>query len=103
MHTKHTLVALLLALITAMMATGCQSKLIYLPRDYPPGVPAQWSAETGGKILNYRTGQGAQQAYLIGNRDHPERLWVVCGGNATLALEWSGRKAGGPRRKEGAS
>lgn len=86
---RMVLVGLLLVAGLVLLITGCQSKLIYFPRDYPAGAPATWARETGGRILDYRTGQGTQQAYLLGNLKQPQRLWVVCGGNATLALEWS--------------
>ncbi|MBN8460204.1 MAG: alpha/beta hydrolase [Verrucomicrobia bacterium] len=79
----------LLALTPLAIFTSCQSKLIYFPRPYPEGVPARWTAETKGKPIGYSTSQGRQRAWLLGNRENPERLWVVCGGNGTLALEWS--------------
>jgi pimeloyl-ACP methyl ester carboxylesterase len=82
-------VAALLALVPLGLFTSCQSKLIYFPRPYPDEVPAQWAAETKGKAIDYTTSQGAQRAWLLGNRKSPEHLWIVCGGNGTLALEWS--------------
>ena len=79
----------LLVIIPVAFLTGCQSKLLYFPRAYPPGVPAWWAKETKGKPLDYTTSQGRQRAFLLGNRTNPEHLWIVCAGNATLALEWS--------------
>jgi len=83
------IVGSLLLVIPLGLFTGCQSNMIYFPRPYPPGVPAQWTAATQGKAFDYATGQGRQRAWLLGNRRNPAHLWVVCGGNATLALEWS--------------
>ena len=79
----------LLVVIPLALFTGCQSKILYYPRPYPPGVPAKWAADTQGKLLDFTTSQGKQRAFLLGNRAHPKHLWLVCGGNGTLALEWS--------------
>lgn len=79
----------LLVLIPAALLTGCQSKILYYPRPYPPGVAAKWSADTRGKCLDFTTSQGRQRAFLLGNRATPKRLWLVCGGNGTVVLEWS--------------
>lgn len=68
---------------------SCQSKLIYFPRPYDAGEVTKWDAEPGTRVIDYQTAQGKQQAYLLSKTDKPERLWLVCGGNGTLALEWS--------------
>lgn len=68
---------------------GCQSKLIYFPRPYGPDHVARWDAEPGTRVIDYSTAQGKQQAYLLSKTEKPERLWLVCGGNGTLVLEWS--------------
>lgn len=77
-----------LAGVVALL-TGCQGKLLYFPRPYAPGQVAGWVAEPGTTVIDFTTRQGAQRAYLLSPSPDPERLWVVCGGNATLALEWS--------------
>lgn len=69
---------------------GCQSKLIYMPRPYRPGVTEQWSARTMGRTVDFKTSQGRQRAFLQGNLKNPRNLWIVCGGNGTVALDWSG-------------
>jgi pimeloyl-ACP methyl ester carboxylesterase len=69
--------------------TSCQSKLIYFPRPYGGGHVASWDAEPGTTVIDYQTQEGKQQAYLLSTSPKPERLWLVCGGNGTLALEWS--------------
>jgi pimeloyl-ACP methyl ester carboxylesterase len=87
-------VAVVLALLT-----GCQSKLIYFPRPYGPDHVARWDAEPGTTVVNYQTTDGPQQAYLLAPSPKPERIWIVCGGNGTLALEWSDwlRESGPPQ------
>ncbi|WP_367873935.1 alpha/beta hydrolase [Luteolibacter sp. Populi] len=72
-----------------LLLASCQSKLIYFPRPYGADHVADWDAEPGTKVIDYETEQGKQQAYLLSKTDKPERLWLVCGGNGTLALEWS--------------
>lgn len=71
------------------LLTGCQSKLIYFPRPYGADHVARWDAEPGTTVVNHATADGKQQAYLLSPTPRPERLWLVCGGNGTLALEWS--------------
>lgn len=80
---------LLIAGVPLLLVVGCQSKLIYFPRPYAPGVTAQWKAETKGKPIDFTTSQGHQRAFLQGNLTHPRNLWIVCGGNGTVALDWS--------------
>lgn len=77
-----------LVLLLGLLA-GCQSKLIYFPRPYGADHVSRWDAEPGTRVIDYKTAQGKQQAYLLSKTDKPERLWLVCGGNGTLALEWS--------------
>lgn len=82
---------ILFASITGFLAllTGCQSKLIYFPRPYGPDHVTKWDAEAGTTVINYSTAGGKQQAYLLSPTLKPERLWLVVGGNGTLALDWS--------------
>jgi uncharacterized protein len=82
----------ILALIVAgplVLLGACQSKLIYFPRPYGSGTVSEWQRETPGKPLDYVTSQGRQRAFLQGNLNAPRNLWIVCGGNASLALDWS--------------
>ncbi|MCW1921095.1 alpha/beta hydrolase [Luteolibacter arcticus] len=82
---------ILLVPIVGVLAllTGCQSKLIYFPRPYGPDHVATWDAEPGTTVIDYTTAEGKQQAYLLSPTPKPERLWLVTGGNGTLALDWS--------------
>lgn len=82
------------------LGVGCQSKLIYFPRPYAAGVTQQWARETGGRSVEFQTSQGRQRAFLQGNLESPRNLWIVCGGNATLALDWSGWLAGHAPRED---
>lgn len=81
------------------LLTGCQSSLLYYPRPYGRGEVEDWNARPGTTVIDYATSDGRQQAYLMVPEHRPGRLWVVCGGNATLALEWSEwlRENGGER------
>jgi uncharacterized protein len=65
-----------------------ESRVIYHPRPYGAQV-IQRFLNGGGKRLDYRTAQGRQTAWLIApaNQLPMGKLWVVCGGNGTLALE----------------
>ncbi|MES2982046.1 MAG: alpha/beta hydrolase [Verrucomicrobiota bacterium] len=81
-----------LAVVTSIplvFITSCQSKLIYFPRPYGAEVTAKWSAETHGKPIEFTTSQGRQKAFLQGKLKSPRNLWIVCGGNGTVALDWS--------------
>lgn len=79
----------LIALVPLAVIAGCQSKLLYYPRPYAAGVTDEWQNRTHGMPIDFTTSQGRQRAFLQGNFEHPRNLWIVCGGNATLALEWS--------------
>lgn len=76
-------------LLTLGLLTGCQSKLIYFPRPYGPTDVSDWNRQAGTEVLAYQTTVGRQQAYLLKKSTKPERLWIVCGGNGTVALDWS--------------
>lgn len=65
-----------------------EQKILYHPRAYAKGAIERFTA-SGGKPIVYQTAQGKQTAWLIPQAEghEPERLWLVCGGNATLALD----------------
>ncbi len=75
--------------IPSAFLMSCQSKFIYFPRPYGADVTAKWSAETRGKTIEFTTSQGRQRAFLQGKLKSPRNLWIVCGGNGTVALDWS--------------
>lgn len=75
--------------VPLVMLASCQSKLIYFPRPYAPGTTAEWAQRTAGKKIDFTTSQGRQRAFLQGNLKSPRNLWIFCGGNGTVALDWS--------------
>jgi pimeloyl-ACP methyl ester carboxylesterase len=85
-------VLVLLALIAGApfaFIAGCQSKLLYFPRPYAAGATNEWREKTAGRPVDFTTSQGRQRAFLQGNLKSPRNLWIVCGGNGTVALDWS--------------
>jgi uncharacterized protein len=80
---------LVIAAIPLLLLAGCQSQLLYFPRPYAAGTTAEWQLQTGGKPINFTTSQGNQRAFLQGNLKSPRNLWIFCGGNGTVALDWS--------------
>jgi pimeloyl-ACP methyl ester carboxylesterase len=85
-----------------------QRSLIYHPRPEPAGLVLPGDAVRVG----WQTTDGQQWAVYLppkgpGNQGPPERLWVVCSGNASLAVDWipymeeSVRKAPGPLVRTG--
>ena len=80
---------LIIACVPLAFLVGCQSKLIYFPRPYAAGTAAGWQLDTQGKQIDFQTSQGKQRAFLQGNLKSPRNLWIVCGGNGTVALDWS--------------
>ncbi|MGC4013651.1 MAG: alpha/beta hydrolase [Luteolibacter sp.] len=76
------------ALLCLLGLAGCQSKFIYFPRPYPPSLVKGWAKQPGHQVLDYQTRDGPQQAYLLSTSPKPEHLWIVCGGNGTVALDW---------------
>jgi len=88
-HLRILLIPACILLIPCLLIVGCQSKLIYYPRPYPAGAVSDWQTRTQGTPVDFSTSQGRQRAFLQGNRTNPRNLWIVCGGNGTLALDWS--------------
>lgn len=78
---------LLLTGIPLAVIAGFQSKPIYFPRPYAPGTTASWQTRTAGKPVDFKTSQGKQRGFLQGNLTSPRNLWIVCGGNGTVALD----------------
>jgi len=84
------IVVVAVAVIIPVGLIGCvQSRFIYFPRPYGAGVVEDWRKSTDGRIISYETSQGPQRAYLQGNLTSPRNLWIFCGGNGTIALDWS--------------
>ncbi len=95
MKTKRLLTSLgriaaasLLAWVLLLL--GCQSRLIYYPTRYEKA-DLQWFERLGGKPLAFQTGEGRQVAHWLPPRDGAPadgRIWLVCAGNASRALDW---------------
>ncbi|RYD38827.1 MAG: hypothetical protein EOP87_00640 [Verrucomicrobiaceae bacterium] len=80
----------MIAMAIALALISCvQSRFIYFPRAYGAGVVGDWRKSTGGRLIDHETSQGRQRAYLQGNLTSPRNLWIFCGGNGTIALDWS--------------
>jgi pimeloyl-ACP methyl ester carboxylesterase len=78
------------AMAIALALISCvQSRFIYFPRPYAAGVVEDWRKSTGGRQIDFETSQGSQRAFLQGNLTSPRNLWIFCGGNGTIALDWS--------------
>lgn len=82
------LVVLLAGLAAIAIAVAQQARWIYYPRPYPPGTLAALPA--GCEALPFRTGAGAQVAFWArpASGGEPRRIWLLCGGQGNLALEW---------------
>lgn len=81
------------SLVLVLLLLSCQSRLIYFPRPYDRA--SLWDIEQRkGKRLEFTTSQGPQVAFYLPPRVNPAAapafLWMVCGGNGSLALDYSG-------------
>ncbi len=94
--------ALVFALI-ALVLLLLQHRMIYFPRPYEPGRLSRLPAEL--LLLDYTTTEGKQVTFYLPPRERPQeppgRLWVMFGGNATLALDWMGFIEGSPHTRDG--
>ena len=80
---------LLLLLGVLLMLALFQHKLIYHPRSYPTGYQP-WKTSSL-KLLRYQITEGSQTAYYLPpSGGDAQRIWVLFGGNAGLALDWLG-------------
>lgn len=81
------------SLALVLLLLSCQSRLIYYPRPY--GKASLWDLEhRGGRKVEFTTSQGPQVAFYLPPRANPAStpafLWIVSGGNGSLALDYSG-------------
>ena len=80
---------LFLLLGALLMLAFFQHKLIYHPRSYPTGYQP-WKTSSL-ELLRYQTAEGSQTAYYLPPENNSvQRVWVLFGGNAGLALDWLG-------------
>jgi pimeloyl-ACP methyl ester carboxylesterase len=94
-----TILVLFLILTSSVMAVdrppstqpdplaALESRTLYFPEAYETSTVDAF-LQTGGSRLDFKTSQGKQTAWLIAPAKgiKPERLWVVCCGNAMPAL-----------------
>lgn len=79
------LILLVVALVVALIWS--QQRMIYYPRSYGKDL----SLPDQILLVEYDTRQGQQSAFYLppaGGDKQPARLWLLCGGNASLALDW---------------
>jgi pimeloyl-ACP methyl ester carboxylesterase len=77
-------------LAVILILTGCQRKMIYLPQPYPRDV-LQMLPEGMEPIAADMDGRRQVAFYMpprSGQSGPPERLWIVFGGNGSVALAW---------------
>ena len=80
-------IVLAVAIVGLLVA---QHGMIYHPRHY--GNVFELQLPKNAVELKYRTSQGAQLSFYLPPRDgshEPQRVWVLFGGNGSLALDWT--------------
>ena len=78
-------VALVVVVVVCLLLLGFQRSLMYYPRGYS----GKRVEESGARQLRYfLVGEGEQVAFLLGEDELPDRIWVFCSGNGALALDW---------------
>ncbi|MCB1098325.1 MAG: alpha/beta hydrolase [Verrucomicrobiae bacterium] len=72
-----------------------QNSMIYHGAPYEPGEVEAYESSSRVVRLPFETDQGKQEAYFIVRGQQlenanpiPDRIWLVFGGNASLALDW---------------
>lgn len=83
-----TLFALVPLGVVCLGLAACQGRLIYPAQRY---APAMWDKlPPACEPLRYETSEGKQVSFYQHPRSggEPKRLWLVCGGNGDVALNW---------------
>ena len=86
---KRWMIILTIPLVIVVVALLVfQDSLIYLPRRYSDAAIAQ--AATRCTQLEYQTDQGQQTAFYYAPKagGEAQRIWLLFGGNASVALDW---------------
>ena len=81
------IILILLSVVIAFVLIRGQQRMIYYPQPYSDDLPLP----DHGQVVEYGTSQGQQQAFYLppaGAEKVPARLWLMCGGNGSLALDW---------------
>jgi pimeloyl-ACP methyl ester carboxylesterase len=81
----------------AVLVFGCQSRLMYFPRAHT-SKEVDAFIRAGGKRIEFETSCGRQVAFYLGPRaaesgatgpgPSSRHVWMVCGGNGSLGLDW---------------
>ncbi|MCK4839367.1 MAG: alpha/beta fold hydrolase, partial [Desulfobulbaceae bacterium] len=82
------IILILLCVVIVFVLIRGQQRMIYYPRPYGPDLS---QSDQGQVVVSYATSQGRQVAFYLapaGAEETPARLWLMCGGNASLALDW---------------
>ena len=81
-----------LLVILVLVLWFFQHKLMYMPRPYQPGELIMVEKGDHGRRISLRTSQGTQVAFYVPPKDTtlaaPAFLWIVCGGNGSLSLDY---------------
>lgn len=90
---RATVRCLVLALLAStVFLLSCQSKLMYFPRPYDKAALHDIMQRQGRRIEAI-TSQGRQVAFYLPPAQNPSQppayLWLVCGGNGSLSLDYS--------------
>lgn len=86
----NILVIVALVISSVLLIVYSQHKMIYYPRPYSDEL---WKLSDDFVEIEYSIDQGAQVAFYVPPKEgpkpkRPRYLWVLFGGNATLALDW---------------
>lgn len=86
---KIALIAILFITALTWLLVLAQRRMIYFPRAYPADLPLP----AGMVLLQFSTSQGRQTAFYQPPAQSPIDgrqidLWLLCGGNGSLALDW---------------
>lgn len=83
-----TLFAIVPIGVVCLSLAACQGRLIYPAQRY---AQVMWERiPPTCEALRYETGEGKQVSFYQHPRSggEPKRLWLVCGGNGSVALAW---------------
>lgn len=84
--------SVLAGLISVLLLLSCQSRLMYFPRPYDKAALSD-IMQRGGRRIEVNTSQGRQVAFYLPPAANPSQppafLWLFCGGNGSLSLDYS--------------
>lgn len=96
-------IVIALCIAASLFLTGCERRFYLLTRRYEPSELSAAAHKT--EVIEYRTRGGWQKAFYIkpaiAPNAPPDRVWMMFGGNGSLALNWIGRIADSPDPRAG--